>query len=258
MSDDQEVHCYHSNKDGNEESITIFFVQGFGSGIYSWTDFWDELSKEYNLVVLDPRDKASVKLKKNSKCSVQRIALDLVETIHYLKIKEENICFIGSSLGASYIAHCLSQGWLKPKVCFLIAPSIEPRNPKFLLKSTLMFPSFIVDKLGKYIGRKYLKNKVAEGFQRKVFYNRIENTDVRRWKHCLNMHNWNASEDFKKMNSKVYIITSSEDKYHELKSVEEVRDLIQDSQIVKVPSYDFMHIKPGVEEFVRLIKEILL
>ena len=257
MTDEQEVHCYYSNKKNSFENATIFFMQGFGSGVYSWTDCWDELHKEFNLIVMDPRDKATVKLKKKSKCTVQRIALDIVETLHHFRVNEKDVIFIASSLGASIVAHCISQGWVKPRGCFFAGPSIKPRNPKFLLYSTFLFPNFIVDKLGKFVGRKYLQNKVAEGFQRKVFYNRIENIDVARWKHCIRMSNWNAAEDFKQMNCIVYIIRTTGDKYHELESTEEVKKLITNSQIIDVPSYDFIHVNPGVKEFVSILKRYI-
>ncbi|MHA2308830.1 MAG: hypothetical protein ACXABJ_06115, partial [Candidatus Heimdallarchaeaceae archaeon] len=43
MSDEQEVFCYHSIDSENSDKFTILFVQGFGAGVYSWTDLWDEL-----------------------------------------------------------------------------------------------------------------------------------------------------------------------------------------------------------------------
>jgi len=257
MSDEQEVHCYYSKKKNDFKGTTIFFMQGFGSGVYSWTDFWDELYKDFDLIVMDPRDKATVKLKKKSKCIVQRIALDIAETLHHFRVEEKNVIFIGSSLGASYVAHCVSKGWIKPRGCFFAGPSTKPRSPKFLLYSTFIFPNYIVDKLGKFVGRKYLQNKVAEGFQRKVFYNRIENIDVRRWQHCIKMSNWDASEDFKQMDGVVYIIRTKGDKYHETNSTEEVKQLITNSHIIDVPSYEFIHVKPGVKEFTSILRDYI-
>ncbi|MHA1304355.1 MAG: alpha/beta fold hydrolase [Candidatus Heimdallarchaeaceae archaeon] len=256
MSDEQEVFCYYSNKKSNFKETTIVFLQGFGSGIYTWTDLWDELSKEYDLVVIDPRDKETIKLK-NRECSVPRIAKDIVETIHYLKIDEKNVFFIGSSVGASYIAHCISQGWIKPKGCLFTGPAQKPRTPKFLINLSFLLPSSILDKAGKYIGRLWLKNKVADGFQRKVFYNRIDKIDVKRWKQCRKIQSWDATEDFRAIQCPVYIVITSGDKYHKLDASNKVAELIHDSKIIDVPSYDYYHIKPGMEEFTQTIKRII-
>ncbi len=253
MSDGQEVLCYHSARENSFDEITIFFVQGFGAGVYSWTDLWDELYKEFNLVVLDPRDKESAKLGKKNKCTVQRIALDISETMHYLRINSNKLVFFGSSLGAAYIANSIKRQLTNPKCCFFAAPSIKPRNPKFLLKLGLILPYNIVDKLGKAIGRRYLRDKVAEGFQRKVFYSRIENIDVRRWKKCIKLHNYNSTEDFRSINCPIFLITTEGDKYHHVESVEEVHELIRNSKILNVPSYEYYHTNPGVKEFTKQI-----
>jgi hypothetical protein len=257
MSDEQEVLCYQSFDQSNSDKFTVFFVQGFGAGVYSWTDLWDELCKEYNLIVLEPRDKESVKLGNKKECTVQRIALDIAESVHYLKISFEKLIFFGSSIGAVYIANNLRRKLTNPKCCFFAAPSIKPRNPKFLLKLALFLPSKFVDKLGKFIGRRYLKNKVAEGFQRKVFYSRIDNIDVNRWKQCIKLHNYNSKEDFASVECPVYLITTSGDKYHELEAVEKVHKLIKNSKIVNVPSYEYYHTYPGVKEFLNQISNII-
>ncbi len=257
MSDEQEVFCYHSIDKQNSNKFTILFVQGFGSGVYSWTDLWDELNKEFNLIVLDPRDKETVKLNKKKKCTVQRIALDIAEAAHYLKIDKEKLILFGSSIGASYIANSLRRRLIDPKCCFFAGPSVKPRNPKFLLKLAIILPSSVVDVVGKFAGRRYLRNKVAEGFQRKVFYSRLEKIDVRRWKQCIIIHNYIADKDFKAIECPVYIITTKGDKYHHLKSVEEVHELIENSTIVDVPSYEYYHTKPGVKEFTERISKII-
>ena len=257
MSDEQEVHCYYSKKKNNFKGTTIFFMQGFGSGVYSWTDLWDELYSEFDLIVMDPREKETIKLKKKSKCTIQRIALDIAETLHHFRVDEKNVFIIGSSIGASYIAHSVSKGWIKPRGCFFAGPSIKPRNPKFLLRLTFLFPNFIIDKFAKFVAGKYLQNKVTEGFQRKVFFNRIEHIDIGRWKQCISISNWDASEDFKQMDSVVYIIRTTGDKYHELNSTEEVKQLITNSHIIDVPSYDYIHVKPGVKEFIGILKDYI-
>ena len=257
MSDEQEVLCYYSIAENNSDSFTIFFVQGFGAGVYSWTDLWDELHEEFNLIVLDPRDKETVELGKKKECTVKRIALDIAETIHYLDINSENLVFFGSSIGCAYIANNLGRKLSNPKCCFFAAPSIKPRNPKFLLKLAMILPSKIVDKLGKFIGRRYLRDKVAGGFQRKVFYSRIENIDVRRWKHCIRLHNYNSSKDFECIENHVHIITTQGDKYHEVESADEVHKLIKNSEIMTVPSYEYYHTNPGVKEFTKQISRII-
>lgn len=256
MSDEQEVYCYYSIDKNSSSKFTLFFVQGFGSGVYSWTDLWDELAKEFNLVVLDPRDKETVKLNKRKKCTVRRIALDIIEILYYLKIDQEKLIFFGSSMGNAYIANSIRINSTKPRCCFFAAPSLIPRNPKFLLMLARILPDKIANKIGKYAGRKYLQDKVAEGFQRKLFYNRVEKINANRWKKCFKIHNYNATEDFEALDCPVYIISTEGDKFHEIESVEEVNEIIKESKIINVPSYDYYHTYPGVTEFTQQILKI--
>ena len=258
MSDGQDIFCHYSVDDTTKSDIVFFFVQGFASGYFTWSDFWDALHQEFNLVIVDPRDKKSNKLMKSSKCSTHRIALDFAETIKFLKLDEKKLVLFGSSIGASYVAHMVGQNMITPKGCFLTGPSRKPRAPRKLLNFFFFFPAFVMNTLGKLVARIYLRNKVANGFQKQVFYDRITNVDMRRWKHCRDLHIWDATEDFKKMKIPVFIIRTPYDKYHESDEIRIVHELIQNSKIIDVPAYDYCHTKPGVFEFTQTIKKTIL
>jgi len=258
MSDGQDIFCQYSLDDTTKSDIVFFFVQGFASGYFTWSDFWDALHQEFNLVIVDPRDKKSNKLMKNSECSTHRIALDFAETIKFLKLDEKKLVLFGSSIGASYVAHMVGQNMITPKGCFLTGPSRKPRAPKKLLNFFFLLPAFVMNTLGKLVARIYLRNKVAEGFQKQVFYDRISNVDVRRWKHCRDLQDWDATEDFKKMKIPVFIIRTPGDKYHESNEIQAVYELIQNCKIIDVPAYDYCHTKPGVLEFTQTIKKTIL
>ena len=70
MSDNQEVHVFYSLKHSNSNNPTIVFIQGLGPEIYSWTELWDQLFIDHNLVIIDTREKPSINLKKNKLCTV--------------------------------------------------------------------------------------------------------------------------------------------------------------------------------------------
>lgn len=257
MSDGEEIFCYHSINYKEKGDLVFFFVQGYASGIFPWSDFWDALDKKFNLVVLDPRDKPSNKLTKKSECTTHRISLDIAETIHHLKIDEKNVIFFGSSIGASYVAHCISQKMIAPKACFFTGPSRVPRSPRLIVKIILPLPPFLLRIAGTIVARIYLKNRVSDGFQKQIFYERIKNVDVRRWKICKKLQDYNATEDFERTNGIVYIIRTVGDKYHKIDEINTVNKLIKNSKIIDVPSYDFIHMKPGVDEFTLELKKII-
>ena len=257
MSDEQEIPCYYSKNQGNFKKTTFLFIQGVGPGVYSWSDFWDELFLKYDLVVIDSREKPTVDLKKKGECSVNRIALDILEIIHHLKIKEDNVAFFGSSIGVHYIAHCIGQGWIKPKLCFLAGPQVAPNYPKISAKIAFSLPAFLLEKIGKQIARRYLRNKIESVFQKKVYNDRIKKIDVRRWKQCSKIRYWNSSDNLKKIECPVIIFSTTEDRYHNIQSAKQVGQLVQDSRFIDIPDYNFIHTKPGVVEFVKMIENVI-
>ncbi len=249
MSDDQEVNIFYSMSHKNSKQPTIVFIQGVGLGIYSWTDFWDQLYKNYNLIVIDSREKPTINLKKNKKCTVSRISLDIAEVLHYLKIEGKNTVLIASSFGVYYVAHCVAQKWFNPRGCIFIGPAIESSYPKVKTRLAFMLPTMFLEKIGKRIAKRFLVGKVAEGFQRKVYYERISDIDVKRWKQCSKMRFWNAAEDYVRIDCPVFIFSIADDKYHRIEGARDVQNLLKNSVLEVIPNYNYMHIKPGVEEF---------
>ena len=257
MSDGEDIFCYHSIDYEKKGDLVFFFVQGYASGIFPWSDFWDALDKEFNLVVLDPRDKPTNKLTKKSECTTPRIALDIAETLHHLRIDEKNVVLFGSSIGASYVAHCVNKKMVNPLTCFLTGPSIIPRSPRLIVKIILPLPPKLLKIVGTIVARVYLKNRVSDGFQKQIFYERIKNVDVRRWKICKKLQDWDATEDFAGMEGQVFIIRTKGDKYHKIEDLNKANQLIKNSKIVDVPSYEFIHMKPGVYDFTIMLKKII-
>lgn len=257
MSDGQEIPCYYSKEQGNFEKTTILFIQGVGPGVYSWTDFWDELFKNYDLVVIDSREKPTVDLKKKGECSVNRMSLDILEIMHHLKIEEEKVVFFGSSIGIHYIANCVGQGWIKPKCCFFVGPSVKPNYPKISSKIAFSLPSFLLEKVGKFIARRYMRNKIENVFQKKVYYDRIAKIDVRRWKQCSKVRYWNSSDNFKNIKCPVFIFSATEDRYHNIQAAKLVGQLVQNSRLIDIPDYNFIHTKPGVVEYTKMIGNLI-
>jgi len=257
MSDNQEVHVFYSLKHSNSNHPTIIFIQGLGPEIYSWTELWDQLFVDHNLVVIDTREKPTIDLKKNKLCTVPRIALDIVEVLHYLKIESKETAFIASSFGVYFVAHCVAQKWIDPIACFFIGPSVQPIYPKIKTKLGLILSTFLLEKVVKKIVLIYVKGKFEEGYQRNLYTERISALDVKRWKYCSKMRFWSALEDYKKIDCLVVIFTAGIDKYHSNESAIKVKNLLKNGTIEPVPNYNYMRIKPGIIEFADRIKKII-
>lgn len=258
MSDGEEIYCQYSIDDEKKSDFILFFIQGFASGYFTWSDCWDAFHKVFNMVIVDPRDKLSNRLTKKSECNMHRIALDFKEAIEFLQLDEKKVVLFGSSIGASYVAHLVGQKMIQCRGSFLTGVSRRPRSPRILVKILFIFPGFILNSLGKAIARLYLRNKVAEGFQKEIYRERLKNVDFRRWKLCKQLHDWDATPDFSNMKGPVFIIKAPEDKYHEEEELKIIKELIPNCKLIEVPNYDFTHKKPEVYEFAQIIKRTIL
>jgi len=136
-------------------------------------------------------------------------------------------------------------------------PSVAPNHPKITTTLAFSLPSFLLEKIGKQIARRFLKNKIKNEFQKKVYHDRINKIDVRRWKQCSKVRNWNSSDNLRKIECPVFIFSATEDRYHNIENARLVGQLVQDSRFVDVPDYNFIHTKPGVIEYVNMIEKLI-
>jgi len=256
MSDGAELLVYYTKK-GGQNKKTILFLPGYATGVFSWSDLWDELHTEYDLYVFESREKNSSKVKWKHKADMNRLGLDVKETIEHFKFDQNNLFMIGSSFGCSTSARAMAEKWFKPAGILYNGPSVKFILPRKILWLAYILPAFVLQVIGIPIIRLWISIMFPKGFQKKHYNDFLGNANAMRWKKTLSTSRWNALEDYAKVPCKTWVTLDPDDSLHTVEFVETILSTIPDSTLVKVPSYNYMHHYPGARNFAKQIKELI-
>jgi alpha-beta hydrolase superfamily lysophospholipase len=94
MGDGAELLCFYTNNGNNPKKPTILFIPGYGTGVFSWSDLWDELFQDYDFYVLDSREKATSKVKWKHKGDMNTLGHDIKEVIEHFNFNHMKLFII--------------------------------------------------------------------------------------------------------------------------------------------------------------------
>ncbi|MHA1686803.1 MAG: alpha/beta fold hydrolase [Candidatus Heimdallarchaeaceae archaeon] len=254
MSDGAELLVYYTITGKHPSGFNIFFVPGFGTGPFSWNDLWDALHEQFNLYVLETREKRSSRVKWRHKGHFDRLGLDVKEAIEQLGLDLKKTLLIGPCFGASVLAHAVAKGWVNPAGFVLIDPPQRFKLPKALMPLAYIFPSFFMAIIGKPLLKLWLKATVPPGIQRTTYMEMTNNASGMRWKKMLPIAWWDSLQDYKQIKCPSWVIDAATDKMHESESTQYVAQNIEGTKYVQVSDYNFMHHNPGAKEFAKIIQ----
>ncbi len=257
MSDGAELLVYYTNKIKDSKKKTIFFFPGYATGVFSWSDLWDELYKEYNLYVFESREKDSAKVKWKHKGNMDRFGLDIKETIDYFGIDEKNIFAIGSSFGCSQVARAVVNEGFNPSGILFNGPSTKFILPRKILWLAYIIPAFVLQFIGIPIIKLWISTMYPKGFQRKHYHDFVNRANAMKWKKTLPVSRWNALVDYAEMDVPTWIVLDPHDSLHTEEFASTIISTIKNSQLVKVPDYNYMHHLPGAKEWAQRIGAII-
>lgn len=257
MSDGAEILVYYTTTGKHESGFNIFFVPGFGTGPFSWNDLWDALHEQFNLYVLETREKGSSHVKWGHKANMDRLGLDVKEAVETLNLDVPKTVFVGPCFGATVIAHAIVKYDLHPAGFVLIDPPRRYKLPKALMPLAYIFPAFFMSIIGKPLLKLWLKMTVPPGIQRTTYLEMANNASGMRWKKFLAIANWDALEDYKQLSCPTMVVDAASDKMHESELTQFVAKNISGTKYIQVPNYDFMHHLPGAKDFAKIIQEFV-
>jgi len=254
MRDGVELLCFYTKKSKDPEKPIILFIPGYGTGVFSWSDLWDELYQDYDLYVFDSREKDTSKVKWKHNGDMNTLGYDVKEAIEHFNFDQKKLFIISASYGCSMQGRALAQGWINPAGTLLIGPSLKFILPRKVLWLAYILPSILMRFPGKLIVKTWVKMMVPPGFQRKAYLDFIGRASGMKWKKTLSTSRWDASEDYSKIKCPTWVTKDPNDSLHLVEFSETIKRLLPHATIVDVPDYLFMHHYPGVKEFGKMIK----
>ncbi|MHA1398689.1 MAG: hypothetical protein ACTSSF_13440 [Candidatus Heimdallarchaeaceae archaeon] len=256
-TDGAELLVYYTKKSKDSNRLSIFFIPGYASVPMSWNDLWDSLYEDFDLYVLETREKNSSKVKWKHKGDLNRSAQDIKDALDGCKLDPKKTFIICASSSTLYMARALAEKLIDPAGVLMIGPVRTPKLPRKLIVLAYFIPSFVLDGLLTVIGKLWISTVVPKGIQRERYKQYITTSSGMRWKKTMCLTWWDGTEDFKKISCPCWLVGASKEALHSDSETKLIQSFIKGSKYVHVPDFIYMHHLPGAKDFARTIKEII-
>ncbi|MHA1304316.1 MAG: alpha/beta fold hydrolase [Candidatus Heimdallarchaeaceae archaeon] len=245
MSDESQVRILRTYAEKqNSSPYTLFVVAGWASVVLGWDDFLMEAKKNFDIVYLETREKKSSILSQDSNNNIERMALDIAETIQALNLDQSHLVLFSSSFGALLSAIVLSMKKIDPFLTILIGPIAKIEMPPMVRHLVRMLPIPVL-RLYKPIGVWWVKKFKSESPEQAAKYIRVLNeADEKKWKIIGKKISLSRFWDIYSQidnGSKVLVIDESKDKMHNTNVTKKIASLIKDSRYIDLELNYFVH-----------------
>ncbi len=258
VSDGAELLVYYTKKGKNPSGVTILFIPGYASVPMSWNDLWDELYTEFDLYVLETREKATSKTKWRHKGSMNRSGKDIGDAFKAMKLDPKKTVIFCASATILYSLRGLAENWLEEPLGFImIGPVRTPKLPSKLIFMTKFTPSFMIDGLLRSVGKLWINTVIPKGKQRDTYKQYIGTGSAMRWKKTMHVTFWDGTEDFKKLKVPSLMVGAVQEDLHVDDETQVCVDLVEKSEYLQVPSFLYMHHLPGAADFAKQLTEFI-
>ncbi len=108
---------------------TVLFIAGWISLMKGWKIVLQEMTKDFNIIYVETREKISSQVNGKVNFSVEAIAQDIVIIVNKFKLKKDKYIIFGSSLGGTAILESFKDLPISPLCFALLGPNAEYRTP---------------------------------------------------------------------------------------------------------------------------------
>ena len=236
---------------------TILFIAGWISLMKGWKIVLREMTKDFNVIYVETREKISSKVNGKADFSVEAIASDLVKLVKIYKLKKDEYIMFGSSLGGTAILESYQDIASKPLCFALLGPNAVYRVPwwgKIIIRIfwIRLYPGF------KQFIKWYLKNFrldiESDQAQYEKYCNAVDSADPKKLKPgALALSKYKVWDILENINIPVLIIGASKDLLHEPENLIKMDKMLPNSTFIDMETNAYAH---GSELVVEIRKYI--
>ncbi|MHA1829174.1 MAG: alpha/beta fold hydrolase [Candidatus Heimdallarchaeaceae archaeon] len=257
MSDGAQLRVLSSKVDKEtDKTYTIVLFAGWGSVVLGWDEVLMELSKDFNVLYIESREKGSSIISKKSETGMNRISDDLKEIINLKKLDQRKTILFGSCFGATVIAHGLANNKYNPLFSVLIAPPARFDLPPLTRYIVPIVPFWSFNIL-KPLLKIWIKKSKSESPEQATKYIRVlDEAQGRKWKKFgkpLALPKW--WDTYANVESEVLLIAAEADKMHNAKITKEIAKLMKNSTYKNLGDNKSTHSLPVVQALREYIQE---
>lgn len=236
----------------------IVFIPGWGSLINSWQEALKELTKYFDVIYIETREKRSAQYSGYKEIDISLIGNDISKALTFNNLKSNDYIIIGSSLGATSIIDAIAQKKIYPALSVLISPNAEFNIPAYwvlLIKVSHPVLYFLLKPLVKcYMKLKYLDIKSDPSQYYKYAYALDQANPYRLRRSVLSFYKYKVWDKIDLVKGKVLIIFGSKDIMHDHAAVLKISEKLSDCTVIDLKTNKKTHSVEMVKKLTNYIK----
>lgn len=236
---------------------TVLFIPGWISLMKGWQIVLKEMTKDFNIIYAETREKITSKVSNTKDFSVEAIADDIIKLIEIFKLKENEFIIFGSSLGGTAILETFQNLKVRPLCFALLGPNAEYRMPvwgRFIIRIfwVRLYPGF--KQFVKWYLRHFRLDIEHDLAQYEKYANALDAADPRKLKPgALALAKYKVWDILGDIDLPVLIIGATKDLLHEPENLIKMDKMLPNSTWLDMETNTFAH---GAEMVVELRKYI--
>lgn len=237
---------------------TVLFIAGWISLMKGWKLVLQEMTKDFNIIYVETREKISSQINGTKDFSVKAIAMDLVKLVEIFGLQKNKYIMFGSSLGGTAILESYQNVNHKPLCFALLGPNAEYRTPWWGLIIIYLFWTRLYTAVLKPFVKWYLRNFrldiETDRAQYEKYCNALDAADPKKLKPgALALAKYKVWDILENIDLPVLIIGATKDLLHEPQNLIQMDEILPNSTFLDMETNTYAH---GPELVVEIRKYI--
>lgn len=240
---------------------TVLFIAGWISLMKGWKIVLREMTKDFNIIYVETREKISSQVKGKAEFSVEAIAQDIVTIVGKFKLEKDKYIIFGSSLGGTSILESYRDLKTLPLCFVLLGPNAEYRAPWWWIVIIHLFWTRlygIIKPFVKWYMRKFRLDVETDRAQYEKYCNALDAADPKKLKPAaLALSKYKVWDILEHIDLPVLIIGASKDLLHEPENLIKMDQMLPNSTYLDMETNTYAHGPEMVVELRKYIKTLI-
>lgn len=261
VSDNVSLRVIEFHPQNKTTQPTVLFIAGWISLMKGWKIVLREMTKDFNIIYVETREKISSQVSGKAEFSVEAIAQDIVTIVGKFKLEKDKYIIFGSSLGGTSILESYRDLKTLPLCFVLLGPNAEYRAPWWWIVIIHLFWTRlygIIKPFVKWYMRKFRLDVETDRAQYEKYCNALDAADPKKLKPAalaLSKYKvWDILDDVK---LPVLIIGASKDLLHEPENLFKMDQMLPNSTYLDMETNTYAHGPEMVVELRKYIKTLI-
>ena len=252
VSDNVSLRVINFSPSKKTNQPTVLFIAGWISLMKGWKLVLREMTKDFNIIYVETREKISSQVTGKAEFSVEAIAQDIVTLADTYKLEKDEYVIFGSSLGGTSILESYKDLKTLPLCFALLGPNAEYRTPwwgKIIIRLFWTRLYAILKPFIKWYLRNFRLDIETDHAQYEKYCNALDAADPKKLKpaaRALSKYKiWGILKD---IDLPVLIIGATKDLLHEPENLTKMDKMLPNSVFLDMETNTLAHGPEMVEE----------